>query len=389
MINSIIKNKIMYFLALFTALVALGLTSEYEQNAYMTTAKYTSLAVFVIVYFLDVGRIRGDSLILSGFVFFLVLSILFTIINSPDVKSILVILGYVACLLIYMVSCAGKLDLSNVLNKFLKLFSIVFLLVNIPQLLNPAAYSIVKEQFTGLLGNANAFAGICGFCFVYVLSTITSGRSWRANFYSLVILVLYLIFIFLAGSRGVILSVVFAFFFMNIKSSIKLYAIIALLGAVVAYLYLGGSSFQLGFGGFAQRSLGESTGREDIFWRYIEQISERLFIGTGLSEGSGRIKSELSYLDLTLFSGIGVLGYFVFLFRTYYFALITPPRSQLGWWVVPIFSYVTFSSIFEGYAANIVSLPSIFLYITAGFIYASSRRQAKTLGFLQSKAMNG
>jgi hypothetical protein len=389
MINSIVKNKIVYFLLLFSLMVVMALMPIFELNASVTAAKYLALVVFVAIYFFDVGRIRGDLLILGGLVYFLVFSILFTLINNPDVKSILVIFGYMACLVIYMVSSAGNLELSNLLDKFLRLFSIVFLLINIPQLLNPDAYSNIKGQFTGLLGNANAFAGMCGFSFVYILSTITNRGNWRVYFYLLAMLVVYLIFIFLAGSRSVILSVVFAFFFMNVKSSTKLYAIIALLGAAVAYVYLGGSSFQVGFGGFAQRSLGESTGREDIFWRYVDQISERLFIGTGLSEGSGRIKSELSYLDLTLFSGIGVLGYFVFLFRTYYFAFITPPRSQLGWWIVPVFSYVTFSSIFEGYAANVVSLPSVFLYMTAGLIYSSCKRQNKTKSFLRGKAING
>ena len=373
MIRLISKNKITYFLLLFSLLVVMGLMSTFELNPYLTTGKYLSLTVFVAVYFLGVGRIHGDLLILTGLVYFLAFSILFTMMNNPDIKSILVILGYAACLVIYMISSAGNLDLSNLLDKFLRIFTVIFLLTNIPQLVNPDAYSIVKGQFTGLLSNANAFAGLCGLCFIYVLSTMAQRGSRAGYFFWSIMLVIYSVFILFAGSRGVILSVVFAFFFMNVKSTTKLYAIFALLGGAAAYLYFG-NSFQIGFGGLAQRSLGESTGREDIFWRYMSQISERMFVGTGLSESSGRIKSELSYLDLTLFSGVGVLGYFVFLFRTYYLVLVTPLRKQLSVWVVPIFSYVTFSSIFEGYAANVVSLPSIFLYITAGFIYASSRR---------------
>lgn len=376
MVNSIIKNKIVYFLALFSALVVLSLMSTFEKNAIFTTAKYLSLVVFVAIYLLDVGRIDGDLSILSGLVYFLVFSILFTMINNPDVKSILVIFGYVACLVIYIISSSGKIELRIRFETFLNLFTILFMLVTLPQILNPDAYSINRGQFTGLLGNANAFAGLSGLCFVYVLSTMTLRSGLAGYLFWLTILILYSIFIALAGSRGVILSVVFAFFFMNIKPAIKLFAIIALLGVAGAYLYLG-DSFQIGFGGLAKRSLGESTGRGDLFWQYVEQISERMLVGTGLSESSGRIKSELSYLDLVLFSGVGVFGYFVFLFRTYYFALITPLRKQLGVWVVPIFSYVTFSSIFEGYAANVVSLPSIFLYITAGFIYASSRQGKK------------
>ena len=86
--------------------------------------------------------------------------------NNPDIKSILVILGYAACLVIYMISSAGNLDLSNLLDKFLRIFTVIFLLTNIPQLVNPDAYSIVKGQFTGLLSNANAFAGLCGLCFI-------------------------------------------------------------------------------------------------------------------------------------------------------------------------------------------------------------------------------
>ena len=75
-----------------------------------------------------------------------------------------------------------------------------------------------------------------------------------------------------------------------------------------------------------------------------------------------------SDLAIMLFSGVGALGYFVFLARSLWFCLIANIAGEAAW-VRPSFVFLVVSSVFEGYTANVANLLSIFTYIIAGLAY--------------------
>lgn len=374
MINLFAKNKSVFFLLMFSLLTILGLGGGGETISYILFAKYLSLVCFAIVFLLEYRHLGGDALAKLGLYLFLALTIFFTLINDPDGKSLFVIFGYMVCIIIYMVSASIKITSDAFYEKFMVIFSVSFAIANFSQIFNPDAYSLIKSQFTGFLGNANAFSGICGLCLIYLASKLLGASGLKKRLYFLSLIILYATYVVLAGSRTAILALVFAMFFLGIKSITRVYMLVGIACLVCVYFYFGGL-IGLNIGGFSSRDLFEETGRGGIFDNYVKEISEWGFIGTGLGEHSGRIKSEISYLDLILFSGVGVLGFFIFLLRTYYFSFVMLYKYRSGGWFIPIFAYITFSSIFEGYAANVVSLPSIFLYISAGLIYSSYKHR--------------
>ena len=175
-------------------------------------------------------------------------------------------------------------------------------------------------------------------------------------------------FLVLGSSRGALLATLCALPFIKIGAGYGKYAVAGagLLLVYVGLRYLSGhAGVDLGF----ERDVFEETGRKAIFRSYVNEFSSRYFIlGTGLVEGGGRIKSELSYLDIMLFSGVGALGYFVFLARSLWFCLIANIAGEAAW-VRPSFVFLVVSSVFEGYTANVANLLSIFTYIIAGLAY--------------------
>ena len=119
--------------------------------------------------------------------------------------------------------------------------------------------------------------------------------------------------------------------------------------------FLGLNSVHLDLGEFAERDIFEESGRELLFEVYKNYVFENLLVGADLGEASGKIKSELSYLNIILFSGIGAQGFAVFFSRGCSHIIILTVKYNSGGWTVAVFVYIVISSIFEGYAASVSS----------------------------------
>ncbi|WP_373095025.1 hypothetical protein [Zhongshania sp.] len=354
-------------LTLFFAAVLIGQSRQFYGA--LGSLKYISIVVFA----LSLARFRGATILdffsIFGLVWFFVFSAFFTLFNLFGARDILVLFGYGVCILCYIFAATGSEDVREALRNFLWLSSVVFVLINIPQLNESAAFSFYKQQFSGVLSNPNIFAGLAGFYLVFLFESIFNmGRS-KTYVLQVVVILFLLVFLFAAFSRGVLLAVVFSLLFSVVKKgSIRLAIALLLISSLVG-------SFMVVFsvnsvGAMGSRELFEDTGRYDILLAYIDEILNRKFIlGTGVSIDGGRIKSELSYFDIILFSGIGAVGFFAFLFRSLYFAIISG-RQRDGDWVAVLFVYIFICSTFEGYAANVASLPSLFLYLLAGLLYS-------------------
>ena len=68
---------------------------------------------------------------------------------------------------------------------------------------------------------------------------------------------------------------------------------------------------------------------------------------------------------------IGFIGFIGFIVRTMSLSLSLINRESV--WLTAVYIYIVFASIFEGYAANIMSLNSILFYIIPALIYSNSR----------------
>jgi hypothetical protein len=363
---------------MLTCSIIAGLSRNLEENSYLVSAKYAFMLLFVTALIIERRRLSGDRLAMLGYYFFLFFSILFTLISGPDAHALFAIAGYFLCFLIYLIGSSDSGDLLKIIEKSTMAAAIVFAALNVFFVFDPNSYSLVKGQFSGLLDNANAFAGLAGLFFVFLVACglKEDRKSKRVGVAMLV--ALYGFYILIAGSRGVLLAIAAALIFLDVRSIVRVSAIATmfLLGVVLA---LNAGFTQIELGGFAQRDIFEQSGRGELLDLYIAEIFGRSLVGTGLGEASGRIKSELSYLDIVLFSGIGALGFAVFLGRTFLIAAKLTFKYREGGWIVVVFAYVVVASIFEGYAANVMSLPTLLLYLVSGLIYASSKRKVRWL----------
>lgn len=334
-----------------------------------TALKYASIIAIMLSIMLIQGFKKSfDHISVTSLGFFIFSSAFFTTINSPDTSSLSLIMGYFVCLIIYTLCSSASATLLDSIENFLIITSIAFIIVNIPQVFNPESYSPVKNQFSGILKNANAFAGLCGFLFVFCFCKFQTHTKATYRTFYLTFSASLAIYLLLSSSRGAILASIIAIWIIPFNKRTKLLITVIATTCIIAYVFFLKNNLSLGFAG---RDIFEETGRADLFSLYAQEIIKNLFIGVGLSENGGRIKSELSYMDIALFSGIGALGFFSFILRGVYFSITATINSKkFGFhWSIPVFIYICIASIFEGYAANIASLPSIFLYISAGFVF--------------------
>lgn len=360
------SNLVTLSLLIFSALAVNDLRAESgEYSAF----KYASIvAVFLSVLVTQGIRRTGDGVSVLAMGFFIFFVILFTLFNSPDVTSLAAVLGYVLCAGIYVSSAAADRSLAKAAEQFLLIFTIFFVVVNFPQIFNPNSYSAVKNQFSGILSNANAFSGLCGFVLVFSLCRFFDASLLLGRFVYAVTCSILVFFMLLSSSRGALLSVFLSVWFIPFGGKRRRLLLFILTVCAALIFLLLQESLTIGF---AERDLFEETGRSELLTSYLRELAANALVGVGLSESGGRIKSELSYLDILLFAGVGGLGFFVFLLRGVYFSFassFSAEKVELSW-AVPVYVYICVASIFEGYAANIASVPSIFLYISAGLVF--------------------
>ena len=371
----LLVNKIFRFKLVFISLVIffVGVSMELSRDfsGIFPNLKYIALIIFLIAQLNFKKALAGDLISLVSLLVFYLFTILFTLFNNLNEKAVFLLLGYGLCIASYYHAAKGSNELQEVIRDFLFFSCFVFVFLTIPQVASLEAYSLNKLQFTGFYSNPNAFSGIAGFFWIFIFSNIyyKNNRKRKKNILFTVLLLLT-VFLFLSFSRGALLAVYVSMTSLLLsKGRVRLAIVIFFVFAMLGLYILSG---EINFYAIGNRDIFEATGRLNIFNIYVKEISNNnIIFGTGISELSGRIKSELSFLDILLFSGVGALGFFVFMVRSIYFAFESKAPSGPDDWVGALFVYIAVISIFEGYAANIVSLPSIFLYILPGILYAN------------------
>ena len=183
------------------------------------------------------------------------------------------------------------------------------------------------------------------------------------NIFRYLIIISFGVFLLLAASRGAILSVFLAIIiyflrYINIRNAFFIAFFVLLFLLIGSGLVLGYIDFSL----ITDREITEDTGRNLIIDDYLNKFSETYFLlGTGVSINAGRFKSELAYLDVILMSGIGAIGFFIYLIRSLYFS-VRHSRAIFGWPEI-LFLYISIVSLVEGYVSNIASILSILFYM--------------------------
>ncbi len=294
---------------------------------------------------------------------------LFTFININSWNDLVILLGYFLCFFIYYFLSKSNFIIHYNLRDSLFYLSIFFVVINSYFISDSSAYSFVKNQFTGFFNNANSFTGLCGLFFVLNFSIFSTVEEKSKRYVSIILMGVLSIYLLLGASRGAILSTAVASFFLLVTSRKKKTLVFSFLLLVVFLVVFRDSLFY----DTPDRDVFEDSGRKAIFLNYWNELKERYFyIGTGVSLGAGRIKTELSYLDVLLMSGfIGFIGFVSFIIRTLYLSFFLIKKDSV--WLTAVYIYIVTASVFEGYAANIMHLNSILFYIIPALIYSSFR----------------
>lgn len=353
------------FFVLLMVSVTLGLSSVETIQQAFSTLKYIFLFLFALVFMAFSRGYKVDEMAFSAYAFFIFSTILFTAINQPDIKSFFTCLGYVILLAIW-ISSQNRLGVEWCIRFFREKFLVLIwahVLVSIIYLFDSGSFTSNKGQYIGYLHNPNAFAGITGVLLVLLSSSLKNCS--RSSFFHRVFLSFVLgVLLILAGSRAVLLCTFLAFLVTNVNFILKLFSVV--FGLMLGLFLYSGSFFDKLFGKpTLNRDLMESTGRVEILSNYLSALIERSLIwGAGLSEAGGRIKAELAYADVILFSGIGSIGFFIFLILGLNYSY---KASRLGYeFLFPVCVFVTILSFFEGYLANVMAVPTIIFYLFHG-----------------------
>lgn len=353
-----------FFFVFLSISVVAGLSSNDVVAATIGPLKYPAL-VFLSMSFLIFGKsFYVDRISLFGYFFFLFFVLLFTLISEPDSDSILVFFGYLLLLLMWFGAQSKFVVLwsYNYLYASLLFFSILHISFSFYLIFDLSSYSFGKGQFLGYLNNPNAYGGVTGLLLVFFLSSL--GQRSGREFFAFSGLCFFLgVFAILSGSRATLLCVFFAFLLTNNKPLWKFTS--SALGLFLAFiLYVKGALSSVTGSETLNRDVFEDTGRGRILQGYLIEVYDRFLLwGTGLSESGGRIKTELAYLDLLLFSGVGFWGFLFFVLAGVFYAYKVRAYFPV---LFPCMVYIGLQSFFEGYLSNVMSVLTLIFYILHG-----------------------
>lgn len=360
------KNLLITFVFLLLVLsVTLSLSSIEGVSTFSNSSKYIFLAVFSLVLSLLSNSYSVSKLPFLSYIFFLWFVLLFTAINYPDLASLMTVFGYFLLLMIW-VSIQSRTGIGWFLQ-FVKtpLMTLVALhvLFSIFLLFDTNSFTVGKGQFLGYMNNPNAYAGVTGLLLVLLLSKSIPKISWHRFLYLMASFFLF-VFSILSGSRGVMLSLGVVFFLSNFNALTKLLVAAVVFLAIFLFYVTNIIDNYIGID-ILTRDLLENTGRSEMAVLYFNQIFDAsILVGTGLSEQGGRFKTELSYFDVWLFSGIGAIGFLVFVMYGLYCSYKI--QDRYGMYLFPVMVYIAVLSIFEGYISNVVSNVTFVFYIIHG-----------------------
>ena len=369
MMSSKFNRYLIFCISVFLFAVSACVDLSRYASEFTFFYKYISLLLVFSSVFIIGKKERSDIYAMLGLFFFVLTLCLFTVINSPSFVDLAALAGYIILYIIYYFLSKSDVDIRNYLMRALVCAGVLFVFLNVPFIFDPAAYSVLKQQFKGVFDNANAFTGLSGLFFIIFLYLFSIASNGLLRISYAFFMVFLAFFLFLGFSRGALLSTgiacAYLLFMLGLRKSMFLFFLLFFSAAL--YFWLEISIFEAAF----SRGFFEATGRESIFNSYISELYERYyFFGTGVSIESGRIKSELAYLDVFLMTGfLGMAGLLFFIFRTFYMSCFV--ASVDSCWLVAIYIYIITSSLFEGYIANIFSLNSILFYIVSALICGS------------------
>lgn len=362
------------FLSLSLFGVLTYIDSSVSYSGAVSLYKQLLLVIVLISFLSTIKNRRTDPLMLLGITFFVFSLTIFTLFQLNDISDLFVLSGYITALLIFYFSSKSDFNIGFYIKKSLVFLGFIFLLTAIMSFGSGSSVSL-KGQYQGYFGNANTFAGLAGLFFTLFFCQYLQSQKIISKYLYIVSSFILLVFIFLAFSRGVILSVSAVTIFSLFKFGRKFKLLLVLFVGLIGFYYLLFGKIQ---SLDLNRDVFEDTGRLLIFQEYYIALSERLFFfGTGVSIEMGRIKSELSYLDVWLSSGLGLLGFLLYLFRSLYLSFRLSDVQSI--WATSLFLYICISSIFEGYVANVASIPSILFYIIPAIIWMYYRSNRLTL----------
>lgn len=336
--------------------------------------KYISILMAFFIALTLNKKGKSDLVSVGGLSFFIFTLFFFTVMNITSFQDIFVFSGYMLCYFLYYFLSKTNSKIQLNLRNYLFYLGGVFIILNGLYVFDASAYSFGKGQFKGFYSNANAFTGLCGLFFVLNFSVFSTTEEKFKKSLCLILMAVLSVYLILGNSRGAILSTAVASFFLLITSRNKKMLIFSCSLLVIFLIVFKDSLFT----NVSDRDIFEETGRQTLFLNYWAELQERYFyIGTGVSLDAGRIKSELSYPDVFLMSGfVGFIGFIGFIIRTLYLSFSLINKDSV--WLAAVYIYIVFASIFEGYAANIMSLNSLLFYIIPALIYSSYVKLVKS-----------
>lgn len=358
----------LFYLAAFA-----DLTVDYR--GFFSVIKYVAILWIASALLLAPAKKSTNIIAFIGISFFCIMTMIYTLSNLEEASDVVVALGYWVCASIYYFSSRNSAKITSITKASLIIAGIVFIVANSLYINDSSSYTISKNQFFGFFNNPNTLAGLAGVFFIIYFAEFIHADRKMAKFVFAIALAMCGFFLLISGSRAAVLAVFIVVFYLFYKTRglSKILLLFFALALISVFAYI---AINTDFSG-SNRDFFEETGRVELYGQYLESFSDTyLIIGTGVSQEAGRLKSELSYLDILLFSGIGSLGFIVFLAISLKQAMQVKMKSIL--WASALFIYIAVISIFEGYAANIGSLPSLLFYLLPGIIGFNSRTNLPT-----------
>lgn len=328
--------------------------------------KQAALALCAVALVLAMGGVGLPLWPTLGFASFLLAGLGFSLPGGVDATALLTLAGFAT--LFGLFAAAARPGASQVAGFGLDLLAgaaPVFLGLNLWFLNQPAGQS-AKGQFRGLFENPNGFAGFCGlFALLSLWAGLRPGGRGGVKALHLLTAAGLAGLLVMSGSRGGVLALLLGGLFLLWRGQTRK-ALALAVGAGLIWLALGP--------GFP-RDLWEVTGRAAKLAAYLDLLNQRFWVwGAGYDAVGARVRSELSYLDLTLSAGIGVLGVALFWGAT----LVRALRAQAapyGPITGAVVVFVLTASLVEGYLANVASFITLMAYLCAGLIWSEPPRR--------------
>ncbi|WOX05441.1 O-antigen ligase family protein [Microbulbifer pacificus] len=356
-----------YFIIVSTFLVfAAALSRSFEHAPFIGVAKQGVLILFSLTAVICAGHLAGASLAIFGYFIFLFFGAFFTLPSDFNLTTLFNIFGYILLFLLYCAFGArnSRRFFEEIVN-VLVWISPIFLLINGISMGDSDAYTYGKHQFQGVFYNPNPFSAFCSVLLIACVwrGFVAPGRRLE-RLLCLVSVLGLVVMLLMSFSRAAILATSIGLFLMPFSTRLKVAVGVVFSFVAVSYFLVGVGPDDI----VVQRDVMEESGRVQILENYIAKLNEYYWVfGTGFSLDGDRIKSELSYFDVWLSTGVGFLGFGVF----WLVAIVASFRVRkvgYGGLASTLLFFVLTLSLFEGYLANVSSIITVLAYVVAGVV---------------------